>query len=181
MIMKDSKTVVISKVIFAVLAFLYTLDYYNHQTGEIFFNNFNLIIHEAGHVVFILFGHFVYMAGGTIMQLAVPAVIGIYFFFTKNRYSACIMLFWLGMSLFNVSAYAGDAITQLIPLLGGDAVTHDWNYLLSTLNMLQYASYIAAMWRGLGFVSIFVGLIGSLYFALNDKADENIIHANRYE
>jgi hypothetical protein len=55
----------------------------------------DLIIHEAGHFFFRVFGEFLYMAGGTMMQIVFPLFIALYFL--KNLYlpGFQIFLFWL--------------------------------------------------------------------------------------
>jgi hypothetical protein len=64
----------------------------------------NLLIHEAGHVIFMPFGEFISIAGGSLFQLIVPAVFAAYFFRRGQFFSAALVLFWLGESMLNVAA-----------------------------------------------------------------------------
>ena len=105
----------------------------------------NLIIHEAGHPIFALFGEFIGIAGGTLLQIIVPTAFVLYFHFQAKPYSAALTLFWVGQSLANVSVYARDAMVMQLPLLGGDDSIHDWNYLLNSLRLLQSTPVIANM------------------------------------
>jgi hypothetical protein len=100
----------------------------------------DLIIHEAGHFFFRVFGEFLYMAGGTMMQIVFPLFIALYFL--KNLYlpGFQIFLFWLAHNLINISVYAADAETRVLPLLGHGK--HDWYYLLSKLGILSYAEIV---------------------------------------
>src|ERR1043165_10081210 len=63
----------------------------------------NLVIHEAGHVVFRPFGEFLAIAGGSLFQVIVPAVFAVYFYLNRKPYSSALVLFWTGESLLNVS------------------------------------------------------------------------------
>lgn len=116
-----------------------------------FLDGVNLIFHEAGHLIFFPFGEYISIAGGTIMQLLIPAVVCIYFFFHQQYFSAYTVLFWLGQSCINVSVYASDAITQQLPLLGGGSVIHDWQYLLSHTGLLDATPIVAGFffWSGI--------------------------------
>ncbi|MDA8245002.1 MAG: zinc ribbon domain-containing protein [Elusimicrobia bacterium] len=106
-----------------------------------FLDYFNLAFHEAGHIFLGFFGRFVMMAGGTIFQLLIPAVC---LFQLKRRGANLgwqLCLFWLGESLLNVSIYAGDAIKQALPLVGGGE--HDWTYLLTELHLIAHPAGVS--------------------------------------
>ncbi|MDB5237241.1 MAG: hypothetical protein JWL88_343 [Parcubacteria group bacterium] len=156
----------IGKILLALLASSYFF-YYAQTTGDWhFLDNVNLIIHEAGHVVFSPFGRFVYLLGGSLFQTIVPIVFSVYFFvWRKDQYSGSLLLFWVGQNLINVSVYAGDAVVMQLPLLGGDSSTHDWNAILSMLNALQYTHAVSTAIFTAGFVTICAGAALSLYYA----------------
>ena len=96
----------------------------------------NLVVHEAGHLIFRPFGEFMMIAGGSLFQVIMPALFVGYFCYTRKFYSAALVLFWVGESILNVSVYAGDSLDLQLPLLGGQDSIHDWNYMLSSLNLL---------------------------------------------
>jgi hypothetical protein len=126
-----------------------------------FLHNFDLIIHEAGHAIFRLFGEFIQFLGGTLMQLIVPIGITTYFFLHKQSFSGSITLFWIAVNLFDISIYMKDARSQQLPLLGGELVTHDWWYLFGKLNLLAHDQAIGSFVHFLGFLiyglAVFVG------------------------
>lgn len=130
-----------------------------------FIDNVNLIFHEAGHAIFFFVGEFLNIAAGSMFQITIPLFIASYFFVKGQRISSALCLLWVGQNLLNVSVYAGDSITMQLPLLGGDSVIHDWNYLLSTLNVLKYTPVIASTIYALGLIMIFTGTALALYFA----------------
>ncbi len=101
-------------------------------------DNADLVIHEAGHVFFMFFGSFIHSAGGTLMQIILPSIIVWYFFRNSYRLGVQISLLWLGQNFVNISVYAADARARILPLLGGNKVSHDWHYMLAELNLLEY-------------------------------------------
>lgn len=118
----------------------------------------NLIIHEAGHPLFSIFGQTVGIAGGTILQLLIPCLFALYFYRQQETTSFSVMLLWIGQSLINVSVYLGDAVSMQLPLLGGDGTIHDWNYLLGHMGALQYTSGISHTIFGLGVATMIVSI-----------------------
>jgi hypothetical protein len=76
---------------------------------------------------------------------------------------------WVGQSIMNVSIYIKDAIVMSLPLLGGDSVIHDWNYLLSTLGMLQHTNTIASVFYYLGIVTILTGILFAVIYSANSN------------
>ncbi len=125
----------------------------------------NLIIHEAGHLFFRPFGEFMMIAGGSLFQVIMPALFVGYFLYHNKLYSAALVLFWVGESILNVSVYAGDAVALQLPLLGGEGSIHDWNYMLSSLNLLGSTTQIAGALRLLGTIAIALASFGSFKFA----------------
>ncbi len=139
----QEKTVRYVKTVISLLVFIYCMNIAMHPTAWHFIDNVDLVFHEAGHWVFMFFGDFICVAGGTLMQLLIPFVVFLHLFTTGQRYSAYLVLYWLGQSFVNVSVYARDAQDMVLPLLGGDGTGHDWHWLLSHLGVLEYTSLIA--------------------------------------
>lgn len=130
-----------------------------------FLHNFNLIIHEAGHVIFMVFGEFIHFLGGTLLQLLVPIGAILSFYWRQEYYSSAVCLFWLSVNFFDVSRYMSDARSQELPLLGGEAVTHDWLYLFGTMGLLNYDQKIGGF---VYFVACLVcggAILGGCYFS----------------
>src|SRR2546423_939514 len=161
----DSPGVSRPKLAVAVIASLYFLwcAYDPYQWHLI--DGVNLVIHEAGHLVFSPFGEFMMIAGGSLFQVIMPALFVGYFVYQHQFYSAALVLFWVGESILNVSVYAGDAVALQLPLLGGEGSTHDWNYMLSSLNLLGSTTQIAGAIRLLGTIVIALAAFGSFKFA----------------
>jgi hypothetical protein len=159
------------KLVVAVIAGLYFLwcAYDPYQWHLI--DGVNLVIHEAGHIIFSPFGEFMMIAGGSLFQVIMPALFVGYFWYHRKYYSAALVLFWVGESILNVSVYAGDAVALELPLLGGQDSVHDWNYLLTSLDLLPATAKVAGAIRLLGTIVIALGAFGS--FRLAKRADEH--------
>jgi hypothetical protein len=52
-------------------------------------------------------------------------------------------------------------------LLGGDAVIHDWNWLLNDMHILKWTYVISSTLDITGFIVIVLGMILSFTFALS--------------
>lgn len=128
-------------------------------------DNVNLIFHEAGHTLFFFAGEFVRVAAGSGLQFLLPLFISAYFMRVGQKISSGIALTWAGQNLVNISVYARDAEVMALPLLGGDAVSHDWNYLLGKLSLLDQTQAVGGWILVAGITLIAIGSIASLYFA----------------
>ncbi len=101
----------------------------------------NLAFHEAGHVFLGFLPHFIMMLGGTIFQLLIPTICLVHLKRRGANLGWQLCLFWLGESLLNISIYAGDAISQALPLVGGGV--HDWTYLLTETHLIAHTAGVA--------------------------------------
>lgn len=180
---KDSKSFKISywRIVALLLFALYFISCVVHPNAWHFIDNVDLIIHEAGHFIFVFFGEFISILGGSLLQVLIPIVFAAYFFIYREFFSASLLLFWVGYNFVNVSIYAGDAIVVQLPLLGGDSSIHDWNYLLTQLNILQYTHTVASVIYGIGiFVIVTACMLGLRYALMGDengyrKADNSVL------
>lgn len=116
---------------------------YQDPTFWSLIHNVNLIFHEAGHMILMLFGKFFHVFGGTLFEFGIPLFITIYFLLQKKWFSACFGAWWLSTAFYGISIYARDAILMQLPLLGGESVSHDWNTLLNMLDVLKHTYDIA--------------------------------------
>lgn len=165
---KRIKTAVLVKAAFLAAAVFYFFTRAADRSGYGFFDNVDLVFHEAGHPIFSIFGEIIGVAGGTIMQLLVPGTLALYFLKKRDKYSAGITAMWLGQSCVNAARYAGDAVKQELPLLGGGM--HDWAYLLSLNNSLGRAQAVSDTFYYAGVAIIMAGaIIGVLSFKSNNE------------
>ncbi len=158
---------------FAAVAAAYFLWAAAHPDSWRLIDGVNLVIHEAGHLVFRPFGEFIAIAGGSLFQVIVPTVFAGYFYFNHKPYSCALVLFWAGESLLNVSVYAADSVAMQLPLLGGDNSIHDWNYMLDHLGLLRQTAGIAFFIRALGTLTIIFAAAWAIYSALRPAKAED--------
>ncbi len=152
-----------ARLIGIVLAALYVVRYLNTWAVPdtwTFLDDIDLAIHEAGHMVFMPFGEFMMILGGSLFQLIVPAVFVGYFARQKQWYSAFFVLIWLGQSCFNLSYYIADARARELPLLSGDPTSHDWTWLLLEMRMLEHDTSIGNGVRVIGLLLIITAVVG---------------------
>jgi len=131
----------------------------------------NLAFHEAGHIFLTPFGSTAHYLGGTLGQLAVPALLAAYFLLVDpaRPQGAAVCVWWAGENLINVSVYMADARDLALPLVGGG--DHDWNELFYRFGLLGQDSVraIARATGGAGVLVMLIGLAWVLLFALPDR------------
>lgn len=89
----------------------------------------DLGFHELGHLVAAPFPDVATALAGSVVQVAVPLGLSIYFLVSqRDLLGVGLCLGWAGTSSRNVAVYIADAPLQALPLIGGQ---HDWAYILS--------------------------------------------------
>jgi hypothetical protein len=122
------------------------------QSGFLFIDFANLIIHEAGHPLFSPFGYTMTILGGTLAELSVPLACFAYFFVKRETTGAAFCAFWFFENFLYIGAYMADARTLALPLVGsGD---HDWEILFTQWNALVHAEQIGHTTRFLGWLGM---------------------------
>src|SRR5882762_871742 len=97
------------KLAVSLAASAYFISYASTPSDWHFIDYVDLIIHEAGHLIFIPFGQFMHILGGSLFQTVFPLLYVGYFYFKRDYFSSSFLLFWTGVNLINVSVYASDA------------------------------------------------------------------------
>ena len=145
----------------------YTVDGFLNGSDRnmMFLHGVNLIFHEAGHTILAIFGRFLHILGGSLMQIMVPAVIAGYFVVTRQMYASAIALCWTAQNLWDVSIYIKDAQERSLPLLGGEGVLHDWHFLLLDLHLLTQDQLVGSIAFFLGSLLYAVAIAGGFYYA----------------
>lgn len=126
------------------------------------FNALDFGMHELGHVLFIPFGEFMTIAGGSIFQVLFPMLWVVAFTLKRWYFAACLSIAWIGYNLFDVAAYAGDARDRLLPLATFATdydSAHDWYQILTRLDMLHADKQIAAGLRVAATVFVLTGIV----------------------
>ena len=113
-------------------------------------DTFNLLVHEAGHVVFMPFGHTLHFLGGSLLQCLMPIAFCFSFWRTRQPAGFAVSGIWLGENFLNVARYVADAKEMALPLLGGGL--HDWNTLLAGTFLLRHCRALGGALTFLGWV-----------------------------
>lgn len=133
------------------------------------FEGVNLGFHEAGHAAFMWLGsRILTVAGGTIFQLGIPVVAGVYLLRKQgDPFGAAVCVFWLGTALAGAGVYASDARAQALPLVSPfgpvDVDSHDWTFMLMKYGVLSRDQEIGAMLRGAGLLSMMLSLLAGAW------------------
>ncbi len=139
---------------FYALFLLYALS----QRGEyLFIDNVNLVVHEAGHLLFSWLGATPGLMGGTLFQLLVPLLLAAYFVFLRQTAGAAFCSFFFFENFLPIATYMADARAQQLTLVsvgGGDEVEHDWFTMLSRVGLLEWDTRLALVVRLLGWAGM---------------------------
>jgi hypothetical protein len=142
---------------FYVLFMIYAA---RNDTGFLFIDNVNLVVHEGGHLLFGWLGETMGLWGGTLLQWLVPAALAGWFFVQRQTTGFVFCLFMLFENFLYSATYMADARAQVLPLVtvgGGDVAGHDWFRIFSSLGLLNYDTLIAGVVRAMGWI----GMVGS--------------------
>ncbi len=126
------------------------LDFRSNDIGNSFMHRVNLVFHEAGHMIFMPFGQFMHVLGGSLGQLLMPAIV-VLALVLKNHdnFGGSVGLWWLGQSLKDLVPYINDARDLQLQLLTGHSQdvpeTHDWANILLDLGLIFHEKKIAIL------------------------------------
>ena len=139
-----------------------------------FLHMINTPFHEAGHVIFRPFGQYITSLGGSLGQVLMPFICA-FTLLVKNRdpFGASVALWWMGENFLDMSPYINDARALSLPLLGGNVGHsspygfHDWEYLLTEANIIEYDTIIAQIAFGTGCIIMLSALFWAALILFN--------------
>jgi len=123
----------------------------------------DLFIHEGGHFIFRIFGQWVYILGGSLMQVLLPAL-AVFVAYQRDRRWVGLPLFWMGENMVNVSVYIFDAPYKKLHLLARGLI-HDWNWLLNGDQTSSEILGTIVQWSG--FLSCAASIAFGAWFAIS--------------
>lgn len=131
-----------------------------NYTGESFLHLINLPFHEAGHVIFMPLGRFMTILGGTLGQILMPVIcLGTFLVKTRDPFGATVALWWTAESMMDIAPYINDARALDLMLIGGvtgkETDGHDWNNILTMLNLLEWDHRLAHLTYNIGILLMF--------------------------
>lgn len=141
---------------------LAAMDVPNGEMASSFMHAILQPIHEAGHVLFMPFGEFLTIAGGSLFQLLLPLICAAAFLVRNHDpFGAAVGLWWCGSSFLDLAPYVHDAANPQLILLTGETGAdgpHDWIYLLDRLGRVARSPIYGATFHGIGVVLMALAL-----------------------
>jgi hypothetical protein len=118
---------------------------------------------EAGHILWIPFGQFMTVVGGSLTQVLVPLVCaGALLWQTHDAFGAAVCVWWAGENLLDVAPYIDDARSLKLMLLGGrradEVYGHDWEWPLNTMGIAYKDHAIAGVVQKAGVLTMIVAM-----------------------
>ena len=168
---------------------LYAMDVGDADIMNSFMHLIVLPIHEAGHMLFMPFGRFMSVLGGSLLQVLLPLVLMASFMFgfggsRRDNFAAALMLWWAAVSIIDVAPYIWDAFDPKMMLLGGktgaESDGHDWQNILGDLGLLKRAHLIAGIAHMLGLITMLVAYAwgAALLYLQFHRRDSDAIDAD---
>jgi hypothetical protein len=123
-----------------------------------FLDQFDLAVHETGHLLTGFLPELVMFMAGSAAQVLFPLAMAAYFGIRRrDGTAAAFCLAWAGTSARDVSVYAGDAVSQALPLIGGGQ--HDWAHILGPSGF-DALGQTAAVARSIEMLGMFLATAG---------------------
>lgn len=148
--------------------------------AHFFIDNFLLIVHEAGHTFFKIFGmRFITILGGSLFQILLPLAILAFCWINRKYTGLQFSLCLLGYSWLDVAGYAADGGARQLPLIGGlGKESHDWYNLLTRMNALESDMTFALAFVAVGCIcylwALFAPLLHQQYREVSLELDTDI-------
>lgn len=120
----------------------------------------SLGLHELGHVVFGFLPQFLVALAGSGVEVVVPLVGMAMFLRQPDYFGIGVLGGWLSFNLFGIGRYIADSRDQfgVYVSIGGGEAQHDWEYILSSLGLLEQdkaiGGMVAVLAAGVGFASL---------------------------
>lgn len=123
-------------------------------------DNFLLIVHEAGHTFLGFLGsRFIEILGGTLFEILLPFLIFVYGWWNYNRIVAQLGLLLTAFAWIESSAYAADAASRRLPLIGNlPKSAHDFYNLFSMKGVLDDHMFYAWSMYWIGIITLILFL-----------------------
>jgi hypothetical protein len=136
----------------------------------------NLVFHEAGHILFMPFGRFMTVLGGSLTQVLIPIVCAVAFARQQQDWlGAAVCTWWAGESLVDLAPYIADARILQLVLLGGrtgaEVEGHDWEYLLTAMGLLHRDAALGRAAWALGTIVMVAAVVWTVSLAARAVPD----------
>jgi len=147
---------------------LFLLYAFANDSGFLFLDYANLIIHEGGHFFFSWFGSTIMILGGTLGELLVPLLCAVYFFWHREATGFGFSSFWFFENFPYIGTYMADARSGSLPLVGSEI--SDWAILFGQWGLLSQDQKIGGIMRTLGWLGMLATMAWLAYRLRQDPA-----------
>lgn len=138
---------------------------YDYRSGEIngsFMHLSVILFHEGGHVLFMPFGQFMTILGGSLFQVLLPLILSVALLWqNRDVFGALVGVWWCGASWLDLAPYIYDAKNPQMIMIGGhtgENGPHDWIYLLGQFNLIANSPLYGALAHKFGVLIIVLAL-----------------------
>ena len=156
------------------LYLLFLLYAWRDDSGFLFLDYANLLIHEAGHPLFSPFGNTMMLLGGTLAELLAPLLCAAIFLFRRQTYGLAFSFFWFFENFLYIGTYMSDARTAALPLVNSDE--SDWTLLFDQWGVLIYDQKIGHFMRQVGWFGMFSVILFLAYRLYLDSRPSPSLH-----
>lgn len=127
--------------------------------------SFNFMLHELAHLVTALLPSLITASAGSGSELLLGLGLIVTAFWTRSYFASLFCFLWFMLAAFATADYIADARSQTLPLIsfGGSDPTHDWNFILDKLGLLQHDTLISGLVRSAGTLAGVFGLTFSAW------------------
>ena len=143
-------------IVWLVAYALFLLYALRDESGFLFPDFVNLMIHESGHLFFRWGGETIMLIGGTLGELLAPLLCATFFFVKGQTYGFTFCSFWFFENFLYIGTYMKDARANALPLFNSDI--GDWTLLFGQWNLLDADVKIGHAVRVLGWI----GMLGAV-------------------
>ena len=130
-------------------------------SGFLFPDYVNLMIHEAGHLVFSWGGSTLMLLGGTLGELIAPLLCAGFFFVQGQTFGFVFSAFWFFENFLYIGTYMKDARANALPLINSEI--GDWTILFGQWGILDWDLKIGQFFRIIGWLGMFA-IVGWLAY-----------------
>ena len=140
---------------------------FRDESGFLFPDFVNLMIHEAGHLLFGWGGETIMLMGGTVGELLVPFLCATFSFVKGQTYGFIFSFFWFFENFLYIGTYMKDARANALPLVNSDI--GDWTLLFGQWNLLDADIKIGHAVRALGWMGMLATVSWLAYRVYRDS------------
>ncbi len=131
---------------------LFLLHALRDASGFLFPDFANLMIHEAGHLLFSWGGYTLMLLGGTLGELLAPLLCALYFCFQGKTFGFAFSVFWFFENFLYIGTYMKDARANALSLINSEI--GDWTILFGRWGLLPFDLKIGQSVRTLGWLGM---------------------------